>query len=178
MIDGPYLFLASLEGAVMAAILALTALGLSLVFGVMRVVNVAHGEFFMLGAVVAWYCATWVTAIPGLPEAWGPATAFVAALIISPIIVGSIAYLADRLILQRLNYQPEATIVATIGLLYILQQSALSIFGPDARPVQAPFNWRIDFPWFGYQGYKLFVIAAAIVLLCLVWLLLTRSKSV
>ena len=52
---GPYLILASLEGAVTAAVLALTAVGLSLVFGVMRVVNVAHGEFFMLGAVTAWY---------------------------------------------------------------------------------------------------------------------------
>ena len=49
---GPYLLLASLEGAVGAAVLALTAVGLSLVFGVMRVVNVAHGEFYMIGAVV------------------------------------------------------------------------------------------------------------------------------
>ncbi len=53
----PFLLLATLEGLVMAAVLALTAVGLSLVFGVMRVVNVAHGEFFMLGAVTAWYVA-------------------------------------------------------------------------------------------------------------------------
>ncbi|RUW17215.1 branched-chain amino acid ABC transporter permease, partial [Mesorhizobium sp. M4A.F.Ca.ET.050.02.1.1] len=50
---GPHLLLAALEGLVTSAVLALTALGLSLVFGVMRVVNVAHGEFFMLGAVLA-----------------------------------------------------------------------------------------------------------------------------
>ena len=55
---GPHLLLALLEGAVGAAVLALTALGLSLVFGVMRVVNVAHGEFFMLGAVLAWWVAS------------------------------------------------------------------------------------------------------------------------
>ena len=54
---GPYLLLATLEGAVGAAVLALTALGLSLVFGVMRIVNVAHGAFFMLGAIVAWWVA-------------------------------------------------------------------------------------------------------------------------
>ena len=47
---GPYLLFASLEGLVHAAVLSLIALGLSLVFGVMRIVNVAHGEFFMLGA--------------------------------------------------------------------------------------------------------------------------------
>ena len=50
---GPHLLLAALEGLVTSAVLALTALGLSLVFGVMRVVNVAHGEFFMLGVVIA-----------------------------------------------------------------------------------------------------------------------------
>ena len=52
---GPYILLATLEGSVTAAVLALTAVGLSLVFGVMRVVNIANGEFFMLGAVIAWY---------------------------------------------------------------------------------------------------------------------------
>ena len=50
---GPHLFLALLEGTVSAFTLALTALGLSLVFGVMRIVNVAHGEFFMPGAILA-----------------------------------------------------------------------------------------------------------------------------
>ncbi len=54
---GSLLMLATLEGTVMAAVLALAAVGLSLTFGVMRVVNVAHGEFFMLGAVLAWAVA-------------------------------------------------------------------------------------------------------------------------
>ena len=54
---GPHLILASLEGAVIAAVLAMTAMGLSIVFGIMRVVNVAHGEFFRLGAVIAWWGA-------------------------------------------------------------------------------------------------------------------------
>ena len=52
---GPYLLFASLEGLVHAAVLSLIALGLSLVFGVMRIVNVAHGEFFMLGAILTWW---------------------------------------------------------------------------------------------------------------------------
>ena len=58
MAFGPHLLLATLEGLVTSAVLALMALGLSLVFGVMRVVNVAHGEFFMLGAVLAWAIAS------------------------------------------------------------------------------------------------------------------------
>jgi branched-chain amino acid transport system permease protein len=165
---GPHLFLAGLEGMVAASVLALTALGLSLVFGVMRIVNVAHGEFYMLGAVFAWYFAGLV---PG-----HPALGFLLALLLSPLIVGAVALAAERLVLKRLNYNPEATIVATIGLLYILQQLALTFYGPDARPVQAPISFRVQFPWFGYSGYKLVVIALAAALLVATWLLLTRSR--
>ena len=169
MAFGPFLLLALLEGTVTAAVLALTAVGLSLVFGVMRVVNVAHGEFFMLGAVVAWFVTT---AIPG-HETLG----FIAALMVAPLVVASVALLADRLVLKRLNYDSEATIVATIGLLYILQQTALTFYGPEARPVAAPFIWRIQTPWFGYSGYKLFVVAAALMILLAVWAFMTRSKA-
>ena len=180
---GPHLLLASLEGAVGAAVLALTALGLSLVFGVMRVVNVAHGEFYMLGAVLAWWIATLLGG--------HPAIGFVAALLIAPILVGLAAAAADWLILKRLNYEPEATIVATIGMLYILQQTVLMTYGPDARPVEAPFNTRLALPWieWGADGlalywpwglsttsYKLFVIAAAVALLLSVWAIMARSR--
>jgi branched-chain amino acid transport system permease protein len=165
---GPHLLLAFLEGLVTSAVLALTALGLSLVFGVMRIVNVAHGEFFMLGAVVAWFVSSMVGGHPAL--------GFIAALIVSPLVVGAVALVAERLVLRRLNYNPEATIVATIGMLYIIQQLALSLYGPEARPVEAPFTYRIQFPWFGYSGYKLAVVAAAIALLVATWFLLTRTR--
>ncbi|MEQ8449792.1 MAG: branched-chain amino acid ABC transporter permease [Nitratireductor sp.] len=165
---GPHLLLATLEGLVTAAVLALTALGLSLVFGVMRVVNVAHGEFFMLGAVLAWFFSTLVTG--------SPATGFLLALVLSPLVVGLVALLCERTVLRRLNYDPEATIVATIGMLYIIQQLALTFYGPEARPVQAPFNLRIALPWFGYSGYKLAVIAASIGLIVATWLVLTRTR--
>lgn len=165
---GPLLLLALMEGAVSAAVLALTAAGLSLTFGVMRVVNVAHGEFFMLGAVLAWFVTQ---ALPG-----SPALGFALALIVCPLVVAAIAVLTDLLILKRLDYAPEPTIVATIGILYILQQAALSLFGPDARPVAPPFDFRIQLPWFGYSGYKLCVILAALALLGLIWLVMSRTR--
>jgi branched-chain amino acid transport system permease protein len=180
---GPHLMLASLEGAVISAILVLTAMGLSIVFGVMRVVNVAHGEFFMLGAVLAWY----ITSLLG----GHPAIGFGAALIVAPLLVGCLAALADRVVLKRVDYDPDRTIVATIGMLYIIQQTTLMTFGPEARPVEAPFNHRLSLPWFEFgengfamtwpwglstTSYKLFVIAAAVVVLIALWLFLTRTK--
>lgn len=169
MAFGPFLLLALMEGLVTAAVLALAASGLSLVFGVMRVVNVAHGEFYMLGAVLAWAITTMV---PG-----PPALAFLAAVLVAPVLVATLAAAADGLILKRLNYDPEATIVATIGLLYILQQAALSLYGPNANPVTAPFEWRIQLPWFGYSGYKLFVVLAAGLVLLALWLFMTRTRA-
>jgi len=165
---GPYFMLATLEGLVMAAVLALTALGLSLVFGVMRVVNVAHGEFYMLGAVIAWAVANAV--------AGHPALGFLAALVVAPLAVGAVALVSERLVLRRLDYDPEATIVATIGLLYIFQQAALTFYGADARPVQPPFNIRVQLPWFGYSGYKLAVIAASAALIAATWFVLTKTR--
>ena len=165
---GSLLMLATLEGTVMAAVLALAAVGLSLTFGVMRVVNVAHGEFFMLGAVLAWAVAQ---AAPSAP------LGFVAALVIAPALVGALAWVTDTALLKRLNYNPDSTIVATIGLSYLIQQGALSFFGPDARAVEAPFTLRLQFPSFGYSGYKLFVVAAAILVLLAVWWGLTRSRA-
>ena len=150
------LVLALLEGTVTGCILALTALGLSMVFGVMRIVNVAHGEFFMLGAVSAWY-VTSTTSSFGL------------ALIAAPVFVAGVAVLVNWVVLRPIRYEPQATIVATIGLLYIIQQVVLSIYGPYARTVTPPFYFRIDFPWFGYSGYKLAVAGLAAALLWATW---------
>jgi len=165
---GPNLLLALLEGTLAAFVLAVTALGLSLVFGVMRVVNVAHGEFFMLGAVLAW---AFSQVIPGMPAA-----GFLLALIGSPIVVGAVAVAVDRAVLRRLGYEPEATIIATIGLLYVVQQLVLTFYGPTARPVVAPISFRVLFPWFGYSGYKLIVMAASAALLIATWFTLMRTR--
>lgn len=181
---GPNLVLAILEGALQAAVLTLTAVGLSLVFGVMRVVNVAHGQFFMLGAVMAWTISYTLGT--------HPAVGFLLALVISPLLVGCLAIVADYVVLKRIQYDPENTIVATIGMLYIIQQVTLMTFGPDARPVEPPFNHRLAIPWLEFKdgalssywpwglsttSYKLFVIAAAIAIMIGLWLFMSRTRA-
>jgi len=165
--NGPLLFLALLDGTVTAFVLALIALGLSLVFGVMRIVNIAHGEFFMLGAVFSWFAFD-LTNDP----LWG----FLLALVVAPALVGSIAIFSDRFILRKVKYHPESTIVATIGVLYVIQSVTLMVFGPEARAVEAPLYFRIQFPWFGYSGYKLIVAGMSAFCLLGVWVFMKRSK--
>jgi branched-chain amino acid transport system permease protein len=165
---GPALLLAFLEGVVGASVLALTVLGLSLVFGVMRIINIAHGEFVMLGAILAWAVVQFIGG--------GPLVSFLAALVIAPLTVGGFAVAADWLVLRRINYDPERTIVATMGLLFLAQQVALMTFGPDARPVEPPIYFRVNFPWFGYSGYKLIVVASAMALIAATWFILSRTR--
>ena len=151
---GPLLLLATLEGLVTAAVLALTAAGLSLVFGIMRVVNVAHGEFFMLGAVIAWFVAD---AVPG-----PPALAFAAALVVSPLAVG-----ADRR--RRRPPGAEAPRLRPRGddrrddrpALHPAAGSPSPSTAPTPARSPPPFELRLQLPGFGYSGYKLAVIAAA-----------------
>lgn len=159
--------MALLDGTVTAFVLALIALGLSLVFGVMRIVNIAHGEFFMLGAVFSWFAFD-LTNDP----LWG----FLLALVVAPALVGSIAIFSDRFILRKVKYHPESTIVATIGVLYVIQSVTLMVFGPEARAVEAPLYFRIQFPWFGYSGYKLIVAGMSAFCLLGVLVLMKRSK--
>ncbi len=150
----------------------------------MRVVNVAHGEFFMLGAVLAW----WVTRRSAGIRRWAFAVRAGGGAGAGR---GCWRWLADMTVLKRLDYDPERTIVATIGILYILQQVTLMTYGPDARPVEAPFNTRLALPWFewGENGlamywpwglsttsYKLAVIGAAVVVLLGVWAMMTRTR--
>ncbi|MEM1949759.1 MAG: branched-chain amino acid ABC transporter permease [Candidatus Caldarchaeum sp.] len=157
------LTLGILDGLVIAMVAALTALGLSLVFGIMRIVNVSHGEFFMLGAAIAWFVVNYTNL-------------FLMALAVAPLIVAGLAAVVERSILRRIKYNPESTIVTTLGLMYVIQQLVLASFGPYSREVSPPFYFRVDLGYFGYSGYKLAVAAISAALVGAVYLLMHRTK--
>ncbi|MEM1949336.1 MAG: branched-chain amino acid ABC transporter permease [Candidatus Caldarchaeum sp.] len=157
------LTLGILDGLVVGMVSALTALGLSLVFGIMRIVNVSHGEFYMLGAVIAWFVVTY-------------SGGFLLALVLAPLASAALATVVERVILRKIRYDPESTIVATIGLLYVIQQVVLATFGPYAREVEPPFYFRLDFGYFGYSGYRLGVALISAALIGAVYLLIFRTK--
>jgi branched-chain amino acid transport system permease protein len=132
--------------------LALTVVGFSLSFGILRIVNVAHGEFFMLGAVLAWSVVTTTGSFP-------------LALLAAPAAVMALAVGVDRLVLRPLRYAAQPTVVATLGVLYVLQQLTLLLYGPEARGIAPPFGATLEFPWFGYSGYKLAIAGLSAALL-------------
>ena len=165
-----FAFAQLLAGLADASSLFLVAAGLSLIFGVTRIVNFTHGSFFMLGAYVA-YSA--VTALPGtILGFWGGVLA--AALAVA--ILGGIV---EVLVLRRLYASAELyQLVATFGLLLLLQDAAQAIWGPeDLLAPRAPgLGGAIRLFGEPVPQYDLLLIAVGPVVLGLVWLILDRTR--
>src|SRR6266511_1682616 len=148
----------TVNGIVTGMILALIASGLTLIFGIMDVVNFAHGELFMLGAYVG------VVVLSSTGNFW-------VALILSTLTVALIgAALQVTTLRPLIGRDPLTTILATFGLSLVLQNYALWQFGPVARKIQEPFTGHFTLFYLEYPWYRLLIAAlpaAIIVSLCL-----------
>ena len=115
------------NGLVSGAFYALSALGLTLIFGLMRVVNFAHGEFFMLGGVLGWVA----TSLLGLDFGLG--------FLLVVVVMGVFGWLVDRFMIERVRgHGEEASILLTIGLSIFLTNATLFVIGPAPMNVPAP----------------------------------------
>ncbi len=159
----PELVLQLVNGFVWGWILALMALGLTLVFGLLEVVNIAHGALYAFGAIATWYCAR------KLGNFW-------LALVVSPLLVGALGLGAYVVTVRPVESTPIATVIATFGLLFIFQHMALLIFGPNPSSVPLPIDVNIPLMGRGYPVYRLLVAGIAMVVIVGLWLLLRRTN--
>ncbi len=153
-----------LEILYMIAFLALTSAGLAIVFGMMRVINLAHGEFVMLGGYATIACAR-----AGIDI-------YVAMLVISPLVVGIVGLIVERAIIRFLYGRMIDTMLATWGLSLLLIGVVTLIFGNTAVSVPAPIP--------GYQlgdyqmgGYNLFIILVTVALFIAMWGVLKFTRA-
>lgn len=151
------------NGLVNGFLIALIALGLALVFGIMRIINMAHGDLYMLGAVGAVMFAD-----AGIP--------FWAALVTMPLLLGGLAMPFERYVLRPLEDNALATMIATLGLSFILQQLALITFGGQPRRLNEPVSFSVQILGTSFPGYRLVAAGIGIALLAAVWFLVYRSK--
>jgi branched-subunit amino acid ABC-type transport system permease component len=154
----------TLNGIVTGMILALIASGLTLIFGIMDVVNFAHGELFMLGA----YLGVLVLATTG---------SFWLALILATLLVGVFGAAMQITTLRPLiGRDPLTTILATFGVSLILQNYALWQFGPVARKIQEPYTGHFNLFYLEYPWYRLVIAGLSAVLIGGFWLFLKYGK--
>lgn len=159
----PELVLQLVNGFVWGWILALLALGLTLVFGLLEVVNIAHGALYAFGAIGAWY------GVRKLGSFW-------LALVVTPLLVGALGMGAYVVTVRPVESTPIATVIATFGLLFIFQHLALLIFGPNPSSVPLPIDVNIPLMGRTYPVYRLLVAAAAMVIIGGLWLFLRRTN--
>jgi len=148
-----------------ASYMALIAVGLVLIFGVMGVVNFAHGELYMVGA----YCVVYLYAQHEFP--------FFFAVAVGLLFVGGLGLAMEYALFRPLRDNPLGGLIASIGFLLILQTVAVLGFGRRMGHVPPPTQQKIQFMDGVVLTYqRLFVIAATVVLLGALWTFLRRSK--
>ena len=148
------------NGVVSGLILALVASGLTLIFGIMDVVNFAHGELFMLGAYVG------TTLVLTTGSFW---LALVGASVTIALLGALMQVLALRPLLGR---DPLTTILATFGLSLVLQNYALWQYGPVARKIPEPFTGQFPLFYLQYPWYRIIIAALSAAIIGGLWLFL------
>ena len=154
------LLIQTINGIVTGMILALVASGLTLIFGIMDVVNFAHGELFMLGAYVG------VIVLAATGDFW---IALAAASVIIALLGAAIYLTTLRPLLGR---DPLTTILATFGVSLVLQNYALWQFGPVARKIQEPFTGHFSLFYLDYPWYRLVIALLSTAIIGILWLFL------
>jgi branched-chain amino acid transport system permease protein len=158
-----------LTGLASAASLFLVASGLSIIFGVTRIVNFAHGAFYMLGAYVAFT----------LTERFSGAAGFWGGIVAASLVVAAIGVLVEIVLLRRIYHVPELfQLLATFGLTLMVEDLVVLIWGPsDLLGRRAPgLKGAVDFFGQNVPSYDLFLIFLGPLVLLLLWLLFRRTR--
>ena len=158
-----------LTGFASAASLFLAASGLSIIFGVTRIVNFAHGAFYMLGAYIAFT----------LTERFSGAFGFWGGIVAAALIAAAIGVLVEMVLLRRIYHVPELfQLLATFGLTLMVEDLVVLIWGPsDLLGRRAPgFKGAVDFFGQNIPSYELFLIVLGPAVLLLLWLLFQRTR--
>jgi branched-chain amino acid transport system permease protein len=154
------------NGLSYGALLFLLASGLSLIFGVMRVVNLAHGSYFMLGGYV------------GLSVVWRT-NSYILALACGALALALIGIGMQRFFLRRLPGQTLGQVLLTIGFALIFQDLALLIWGGDPYtiPVPSALQGVISVGALRFPRYRIFIVVVAVVVGAVLWLALDRTRT-
>ena len=161
-----FLIVQTLNGLVYSMLLFLLALGLSLTFGLMRVVNLAHGAFFLAGA----YCGY---------TAWALTHSFWLALLAGAVVVAIIGALLEHLWLQRFYVRDELDqVILTFGFALVFADVMKMLWGKDIRSLSPPeiFAGAVEISGISFPSYRLLLIAVGVTLFVAVWLAIARTR--
>ncbi len=163
----PFVIEQLLNAAALSALLFLVSVGLSLVFGILRIVNFAHGVFYMLGAYLGFTMVT----LSG---------SFWLSLVAAPLLVGFLGAALESSTLRFIYRRPPSyQLLLTFGLALILEEAVRILYGPTAKPVDPPLPLQGSVQLLGavYPRYRLFLIALGVVVAFFFWLFIRRTRA-
>jgi len=153
-----------LNGISNSSVLFLTSIGLVIIFGMMDVVNNAHGEFIMIGAYVACVSVN-VLHIP-----------FALAVILAAIITGGVGIVIERTVIKKLYGKVAETLLVTFALEYILQQLVRMIFGPENKTMEVPVKGLLTMGGVSVPYYNIVLVVMALFVLCITLLFFYKTS--
>ncbi len=155
----------TLNSVAFGGLLFLLAAGFSLIFGLLRVPNLAHGALFMLGAYLG-------ATLLGL--GWD----FWAAALVAAVAVGLLGAVVERVLLRRLAGNEQGQVLVTLGIAFIIADLCLMVWGGDPMPLSAPLALRrpLRVDGFAFPAYRVAVLAVAAVAVVLLVLLMDRTR--
>ena len=155
-----------INGLSIGAVYALIAIGLTLVFGIMDIINFAHGEFVMLGA----YALFWVLAFTNVP--------FFAAMILAVVAIGLLAVVVERSVFRPLYDRAAlAPMMASFGVLLVLQNGVHVVWGGQPRSIADPFgNASLSVAGYYISYMRLFTVVVTVLMFLGLWALLLKTK--
>ena len=157
-------FVILLDATNYVLVIALVAMGLVIIFGLMRVINLAHGELFLLGAY----------ALLTVEQAGG---GFWLGLLLAPLAVGAIGLLLEELVIRHVYHRFLDTILATWGLSIAIKQAVVVLYGPASHTVASPMTGGVDlFGWTTYPAYRLFIMAVAAIVVAATFIVFFRTN--
>jgi len=166
-IPAPLLFGQLLLGLINGAFYAMLSLGLAVIFGLLNIVNMAHGALFMMGAFVAWMLLTWLD----LGYWW--------ALVLAPLIVGAFGVLLEKLFISRLYKLDHLYgLLLTFGLALVIEGVFRNEFGSSGLPYRIPdeLNGSWDLGFMFMPVYRAWVVVFALVACLATWLVIEKTR--
>jgi len=166
------LFQTFVNGIMSAMILILIASGLCLIFGILHIVNFAHGEFYMLGGFGAWLL---FSQYPMAFLGSGPVQYF-AAIALSMLVVGLLGVIVEKFIFRPFHGDLEATIIVAFGLMLIFQAGALGVFGVTDKAISSPFVGKLSLGGVSISSERLVAIVCGAIFITAMHIFISKSK--
>lgn len=154
------------NGLSIGVAVVLMALGLTIIFGLLDVINMAHGEFYAIGA----YAALALIGV-GLPFWW--------ALALTPLLMAAVGYATERALIQRVFHSKDRhtlTLLLTFGIAIILEDVLKIVFGANPLRIEQPITGATEMFGLFFPNYRLFLMAVGAVVIAAVWLVVFRTR--